>query len=231
MSTEIVTQEIKGGIEAMQEWSAALVVSDAAQYAFAGERLREVAKMKASIVTAFSDPKKKSHEAWKAIVAMEKSFTDRLDRIRSGAEFAMLAWKREEDEKARKEQERLTREAEARAEKEREKLLARAAKAEEKGKDEKAEDLAAQAAAVQPIVPIVQAPAPAVKGVATQKRWKVKSVNKARLVLAASRDPNLLGYLDVNEAALEKTAQALKGAISISGVVFEQVESMRIGTK
>lgn len=68
-------------------------------------------------------------------------------------------------------------------------------------------------------------------GVATRKTWKVKSVDKAQLVIAAGKameagDDSLLAYLDVNESALNGIAKALKSAARVAGVVFGEVASL-----
>lgn len=220
---------VQGGMVRLTEWAGALVVQSAQDYEAAVHMLKDVKTVRASIVEFFRDPKTKAHATWKAIVAKEKGLTERLDAVERQAKGVMLTWQRAEQEKARAEQERLRRIEEERARKEREKLAARAAKAAEKGKAEKAEELLAAADAVEAVVPIVQSEVPKVAGASTQRRWVVKAVDKAALVAAAAQDANLLGYLKVDESALQKIAMALKGQVSIPGVVFDQVESMRIG--
>lgn len=232
MSEEIiVTPETQGNLTRLQEWAGALVVRTAQDYEAAAITLKDVAQVRRSVNDFFDEPCKKSYDSWKSIVARKKLFLDRCDTIERAAKGSMLKWKQAEDERARKEQDRLRREAEDRAEKERARLLARATKAEEKGKADRAEDLAAQAAAVMPVVPVVQAAAPQIKGVSTRKTWQVKSIDKSALIQAAAKDTNLHAYLVVDETALRKIAVALKGEINIPGVTFEQVEGLAIGSR
>jgi hypothetical protein len=85
-------------------------------------------------------------------------------------------------------------------------------------------------AEVAPPVPVVASRAVA-SGVAARKTWKVKSVDKRALVIAAGKaaeagDETLLAYLDVNETALNGVARALKAAARVAGVVFAEVSSL-----
>ena len=89
-------------------------------------------------------------------------------------------------------------------------------------------------AEVAPPMPAVQSGARA-HGVATRKTWKVKSVDKVQLVVAAAkaieqRDQDkadqLLAYLLVDEAALNGVARSLKGAARVPGVVFGEVSNL-----
>jgi len=220
---------IKNGMDSLDEWSQSLVVVDGNSYEEATGTLKEVKRVRKEIVAFFAEPKKNAHAAWKSIVAREKALTGRLDAIERRAKGAMLDYRKKEEERVRKEQERLRVEAEERARKERERLAKRAEAALDKGNEEKAESLIAEADAVEAVAPIVEADVPTSSGASAQKRWTVKSVDKAALVKAAAEDGNLLGYLDVNEKALRKVVTAMGGEVSIPGVEFEQAESLRIG--
>jgi hypothetical protein len=87
---------------------------------------------------------------------------------------------------------------------------------------------------VAPPMPAVQSGARA-QGVATRKTWKVKSVDKVQLVVAAAKAidagdqdkaDQLLAYLLVDEAALNGVARSLKGAARVPGVVFGEVSNL-----
>ena len=89
-------------------------------------------------------------------------------------------------------------------------------------------------AEVAPALPAVTSQAKAT-GVATRKTWKVKSVDKAALVVAAAqaiaagdqdKADQLLAYLVVDETALNRIAGALKGSARVPGVVFGEVANI-----
>jgi hypothetical protein len=78
------------------------------------------------------------------------------------------------------------------------------------------------------LVPVSQARAAGVSG---RKTWKVDSVDKRALVIAAGKaaeagNDDLLAYLDVNESALNAIAKGLKGAARVAGVVFREVTTL-----
>lgn len=96
-----------------------------------------------------------------------------------------------------------------------------------------------QAAAAQEAMDTADlAPAPMVVqsgakagGVATRKTWKMKSFDKAALVIAAGKameagDDRLMVYLDVNESALNGIAKLMKSAARVEGVVFGEVSNI-----
>lgn len=112
------------------------------------------------------------------------------------------------------EQDRIAREAQAKADeearKEREKAEAKAKKLTEQGKTEKAE--AAQAKADSIIAPVVTAAIPKVAGQSIQEKWYAEVVD-----FKALSDE----YKLPNQSALDKVAQATKGKLNLSGVVFK----------
>jgi hypothetical protein len=112
------------------------------------------------------------------------------------------------------EQERIAREAQAKAEeaarKEREKAEAKAKELEAQGRPEKAQAMQAKADAV--VTPIIAPAIPKVAGQSTQAKWYAEVVNFSAL-------PD--DYKMVDQSKLDKVAQATKGQINISGVLFK----------
>lgn len=89
-------------------------------------------------------------------------------------------------------------------------------------------------AEVAPAMPVVASQAKAA-GVSSRKTWKVRSIDKAALVLATAqaieagdRDKadQLLAYLSVDETALNGVARSLKGAARVPGVTFGEVATL-----
>lgn len=130
------------------------------------------------------------------------------------------------------EQERLRRAEEARlrdlAEKERQRLERQAAKADEQGKAEKAEDLREQAESLP--VPVVAHSAPQVAGISTRENWSAE-VTDMRALLQGVIDgkvPEVAVIADMK--VLNAQARALKSAMNYPGVkaVCEKGISARV---
>ena len=111
-----------------------------------------------------------------------------------------------EQERIRKEQERKMQEQ---AEKERLALLKKAEKAQEKGQEQKAENL--KELAQTTIAPVIASSVPKVGGVGFRTDWYAEVVN----VSEVPRE-----YMEPNQTALNKIATATKGTIKIPGVRF-----------
>ena len=108
--------------------SAIIVVSDQKQREYAIGVIRDAKSLKSKIVEFFKESKDNAYKAWKAICANEKTFTDRLDYVEREAKRQITGYDQKqeairekerarlqaiEDEKARKERERLLKKAES----------------------------------------------------------------------------------------------------------------------
>ena len=119
------------------------------------------------------------------------------------------------------EQERIARIAQAKADaevrKEREKLERRAAKAEAKGKEDKAEELREQAETQ--IAPIVTSAAPKLAGISRRETWKAEVTDK-RLFLKYIVDEHigLLGIVHISQSALNNLARLRKDDLNMPGI-------------
>lgn len=224
-------------------------------------RLEEAATLVKSRMLVFKEAEdRRAEEARLAQEAQERAEREELQRQqREAAERARLAQEREELERAEAEAHaedaRRTADAEAaaaraagdeaaataaeeaarlaqeQADRDQAAAAERAA-AERLAAQQQAEDAQAamDLADVAPPAPVVQSGARAA-GVSGRKTWKVKTVDKAQLVIAAGKaaeagDDSLLAYLDVNESALNGIAKALKGAARVAGVVFGEVTTL-----
>lgn len=131
---------------------------------------------------------------------------------------AITAWDVAEQERIRKENERLQREAEEKARKEQERLAKAAEKAAAKGDEAKAEELQQKAiqAQEQPVIaPVIQPRK--VAGISYKDKWT-----------AVVADLNLVprDYLIVDQKKLDAVAQATGGTIRIPGVVIKHEKVM-----
>lgn len=124
----------------------------------------------------------------------------------------MAAFTREQ-ERLRLEQQRKAEEA---ARKERERLERRAAKAAEKGQEDKAFELQAQAETVHP--PVVAFEKPQARGVSVRQNWKAEVVDFQALVRAVAEGKAPARLLKVDQTELNKLAKALQDELSYPGV-------------
>lgn len=166
---------------------------------------------------------------------LEREAQERADAARRKAEAEAAEARKAGDAEAAAKAEAAAAEAQALADREaqeaRERGDAAALQAAQEADNAQA---AMDLAEVAPAMPAVVSQASA-RGVATRKSWKVKSVDKAALVVAAAKAitdgdqdkaDQLLVYLSVDESALNKLAGALKGAARVAGVVFGEVANI-----
>ena len=202
------------------------VITSADSYGLAAEFLKEVKAAQSKVTSFFAPMKKKAHDAWKEITTKERDILQPL----KGAEFSvktkMLTFDRLARAEAAAEQAKLQAEADARAEAECEHLLKQAANLKTPALQEQR---LAEAEEVEAPVITVQSEAPKVEGISTRKTWKARVVDKKAFIRKAFIDNNLLGFIIVDEKALNKVAQATKGSVSYPGIKFYQEESMAAG--
>lgn len=160
--------------------------------------------------------------AGRDVDSLYKAETGKLQKAETRLKQAGILFNQEQQRKADAEQARLQAVAEERARKERERLLARAATAEERGKDEKADALRDQAEQVQVFVPVVTPAMSKVAGVATRKVWKYRITDMAAL----PRE-----YMIPNEAMLSAFAKSTQGKVPVAGVEFYAEDSLAVSSR
>lgn len=165
--------------------------------------LKELEK---SIIADFKDAKDKAFAAHRAICAQEKAHLDKIEEARRIGKPKLLAYEETKEAIRKAEQERLEAEARKKAEDE---ALARAAAAEKAGDTETAKAIISEPISVEPVKAQVMSPK---RSTTIQTRWG-----------AVIEDVNLIPreYLIPDMTALNRVAQATKGAIKIPGVKFE----------
>ena len=157
----------------------------------------EIVVVNQETYVAANDHKKKASEAHKAICELEKTFLAPIENKIRLLKDSTTNWYAAEQQRIAAEEER--RKAEA------EKLAALAVEAENSGEADIAAEAVAAAAMENAIVTVM----PKVKGTSMREVWKAVIVD----INAIPRE-----YLVVNQAALDKVAQATRGAIVIPGV-------------
>lgn len=204
-------------VDELQVLAQSFAISTAEQFTTADAQLGEIKSRRKQIVDFFAEPKKKANEAWKAIVAREKFFTDKLDAIENLIKRKMLAWTQEQERVRREKEAQLRAEAEAKAEAERKKILAQAKRNDTLGNSEKAEQYREKAEAVKPAeVYVPVAATPKTVGLSTREVWKVKITDKAAFVKAAAENDMLQAFIEINITGLK----SLAGKTEVAGIRF-----------
>ncbi len=132
IKTEIVT--IEGRVDSV-------VVNDKSSFEIAGELTIECDRLIKSIKEYWKEPKEKAFQAHKAITAKEQEMLHPIIDRRNALAYKIKEYLNEQRRKQLAEQARLDVERQKREQAEREKLERAAARADEKGKIEKADEL------------------------------------------------------------------------------------------
>ena len=220
-------KELKQEIMTADERVNAVVVSDTGSYELAGAMVIDLDRLAKKINAYWEEPIKKAHEAHRALTAkrgeMLKPVEDRKKVLRG----KISAYLTEQERIRRAEQTRLDEERRKKEHAEREKLERAAAKAEEKGKDERAEALREKAADVYippaVVVPEVEKTTRMDTGTVSQKKTTRVTVTDPVAILRAVVAGSLpIGIVTINETKL-KQAIELQGLKQLDGATIEEI--------
>lgn len=201
MEKEVIEQQEELHQEVVAAAKAEITVVDQATYAEANEMIGRLQSIRKEVVARFSDPKKKAADAYRAVCELEKSFLQPVDEKIRLLKDSTTAWYAAEQRRIAAEEERRRKEAEE--------LAALSAEAEETGESDIAAEAVAEAVMAQARVTVM----PKCAGTSMREVWKAVVVDVAQV----PRE-----YLMVNQAMLDKVAQATKGALQVPGVRFEK---------
>lgn len=176
-----------------------IIVFDQQSYEAAGAMLQQIAKIKKGIQAEFAEPKKKAHDAHKALTALEKRFLDFASQGEAELRSKMAHYWQAEQKRIEAEQERKRLEAE--------KMMQTAMEAEAAGDTENAEIYTALAAMEEATVTV----APKTAGVSMREVWSAEIIDVNKI----PRE-----YLIPDMAALNALAKAMKRESNIPGVKF-----------
>ena len=178
--------------------------------------LKIVKAKRIEIVAFFKDSKEKAHAAWKAVVANEKSFTDKLDTYETTAKKAIAFFDNEKERLRLIEEKKLQEKAEADAERERKALANRAARTKD---EEKREVLLNQAEAVAPVMVSLPSSVRKAEGESKAKVWKFRIIDVSKI----PRE-----FMIPNEVMLGALARNAKELAKVDGIEFYSEDSLRI---
>lgn len=151
-------------------------------------------------------------EAKRAVMDLFRNPLETLSKAESIIKRAMITYSDEQDRIRREEQRKLEAKARAEEERKRKDIEERAKKWAAKGNEAKAEELLDQAEDVHVEAPVIAPSIEKPKGVSYREQWSAIVTDEAQV----PRE-----YLTVNIQALNKVAQATKGALKIPGVEFK----------
>lgn len=199
--TELIERQAELKQEVTAAAQAEIAVVDQVSFSAANDMIGRLQTIRKEVVERFAGPKKKAAEAHKAVCELEKSFLSPVDEKIRLLKNATTNWYAAEQKRIAAEEERKRKDAEA--------LAALSAEAEESGETALAAEAVVAAALEQATVTVM----PKCAGTSMREVWKAVVEDIAKI----PRE-----YLIVNQAMLDKVAQATKGAISIPGVRFEK---------
>lgn len=199
--TELIERQAELKQEVTAAAQAEIAVVDQVSFSAANDMIGRLQTIRKEVVDRFAGPKKKAAEAHKAVCELEKSFLAPVDEKIRLLKDSTTNWYAAEQKRIAAEEERKRKDAEA--------LAALSAEAEESGETALAAEAVVAAALEQATVTVM----PKCAGTSMREVWKAVVEDIAKI----PRE-----YLIVNQAMLDKVAQATKGAIPIPGVRFEK---------
>ena len=206
--------DIKKAVEVLT--AKAVVVTSAAERAVAIGLIKSCKEKRDAVVEFFSDSKKKAHETWKAIVANEKSFTDKLDVYEKAARVAIGTYDDAQERVRLAEETRIKAAADLDAKKQKRALEFAAAHT--KDEDKKAE-LLDKAAAVQADFVSVPSKVEKQAGEGSRKIWKYRIINVDKIPRA---------FMEPSDSLLKAMATSQKEKAKVDGVEFYYETSISV---
>lgn len=194
------------------EVAKSLTINNNEEYETAASQLSAIKKKANELDTKRKSMTKPLDEAKKKIMDL---FRDPIQKLNDAEGFIKrgIASYQHKLEMARREEQRKADEA---ARKERERLERHAAKAAEKGRDEKAQEFEERASMVQ--APVVAYEAPKVSGVSTRENWKAEVTDLPALVKAVAEGKAPASFLTANMTEINRVAKALRKDADYPGV-------------
>lgn len=247
--------DVEKELPVLTAWARGLTITNSAEFADAGEKLKGIKGAMKRVVDFFKPTKQAQDEAKRRILAAEKELLDPLTEAEALAKRAMLTFQQAEAAKAEAERRRLQALADEQARKEREKAEQEAAKqrqieAEARAKAEAARQAALQASEAERKKLLAEAEAADRKANAAAVKGETKTEQAAAAVApvihVASTAQKIAGvttkkvwtfqivdaslvpreYLDVSEKRIGQYARMMREGAVMAGVKFFAEESL-----
>lgn len=198
----------------------ALTILNTESYQAACEFLKGIKALREEIAETFDPHIKRAFDAHRALCKEKNDAQAPLTEAEGIVKRALVTYDTEQERLRRVEQQRLQDEARRQEE---ERVLAEAIELEEQAAATGDAGLQAEAAAILEAPVRVQAVAvapmtPKVAGIAFRETWSANVTDFHALVKYVAANPQYLGLLQANSAALNGQARSLKGQLRIPGV-------------
>jgi hypothetical protein len=220
-------QDLKNELMTIDDQMKAIVVNDAASYEFAGKMIIELDQLKKKIQDYWKGPKEAAYRAHKEITAKETEMLKPVSEKRYALQGKVSVYLTEQDRIRREAQRKLDEERRQKEEAERRKLEAQAARAEEKGKPERAESLREQAGQVFVAPAIVQPEVDKTtrtdSGTISQRKDLVIAITNPKAIIQAVADGILpMTIVKIDEVKLKQYIK-IQGIEQLAGCTIQQV--------
>lgn len=226
-------QDLKNEIQIVDQFRA-LVVNSQETYEEAAGHIVALEGLAKKIKDYWKEPKERAFQAHRAITAKEAEMLKPVEDAKKTVRQKVSGYLTEIERRRREEQARLDRERAERERKEREKLAKAAARAEEKGQDEKADDLRNKAADVYVppafVEPVVEKTVRTDAATISQKKdinVTVTSVKALCALVAAGTVPEAV--IKVDNVKLKQFVK-LSQLERLDGCVIESVVTAQVRT-
>jgi len=220
-------EQIKEEVPQIIEKAHGYIVSHPGEYTGAANYLKRIKfalkEVNEKIIAPAEEVKRKAEENRKNLVNL---FRVPLQKAESIIKQKMLIFQREENRKATAEQARLQAIADAQAARE---YQSKMKEAEKLKTPELKEQRLAEAAEIEAPIVMVQTETPTISGISTRKTWRAEVVDKIGFLKAAFEQQNLDAFIIIDIKALNRVAQATKGALNYPGIRFYEHETMAAG--
>ena len=204
-----------------------LIIQSPGDYAYGGEFLKSIKEAQKKVTEYFEPIKTKAYQVWKEICGKENQMLDPLKEAETTVKRKMLVYQQEEERKRQAEQARLQAIADEKARRERDRL---AKEAEKLKTPELKEQRMAEAAAIEAPIINIQPAAPKIAGISTRKTWKAELTSKGEFIKAATTNPMLMAFIEVDMAKMNRIASATKGEVVYPGIRFYEESNMASGS-
>jgi hypothetical protein len=211
-------------VHTLADEARSLEVSDQQTYDLAAERLLGVVALRAEITDHHAEMKRRSYQAWQAVIAAEKKLLDPVAEAEKIYKHRLGTYQTEQQRIAAAARAQAEAEALARAAEQRE---AEIQQAEAAGADR--EEVAALCAEPLPMV-VPEAP-PSIfqkaAGISTANTWKGECYSLPQLVRAIAEGKANIGLIEANTTAINQLARATRGTLAVPGIRFFNQPTVR----
>ena len=203
-------------VSLIEQKAESVAVNSDEDFAYAGELTKQVKQMQTKVTDYWEPMRKSTYEAYKAVTDHKKEMLDPLAAAEKILKRKMGAYTMQKEKERREREDALRR----KAEEEMNRKLEEAAKAESAGDAFGAEMAMTEAEVMENVATtaVIKPEAPVMKGVSTQKTWKITKIDSAIVPTHVQG----VEIRPVDEKAILRLIKATKGAIQIPGITYEE---------